>query len=233
MQNDVAKQPQELIDLNELDEEQLKQLQTEEKQQQQKFFNIDHLNRLYFQIQFLYKIRGKKLENVSNRFTAYQEDMSREIRDMKHRLYTAEKNKESFQSSLDQAHDLCSKYKSEMELAVKNLAKMQNKAEELKQKLNTLERVQEQHEYFIQQLRDQYEKDLMQMRESLGEAQNVLKEKHEVVRLLTMQLEAAGQNAERAAVERADTVNRLTKNLNELQAKYDQDVLLAGYNNNK
>ena len=233
MQNDVAKQPQELIDLNELDEEQLKQLQTEEKQQQQKFFNIDHLNRLYFQIQFLYKIRGKKLENVSNRFTAYQEDMSREIRDMKHRLYTAEKNKESFQSSLDQAHDLCSKYKSEKELAVKNLAKMQEKAEELKQKLNTLERVQEQHEYFIQQLRDQYEKDFIQLRESSGEAQNLLNDKHDEIRLLNIQLETAGQNAERAAVESADITNRLTKNLKELKVKSDNDSLLAGININK
>ena len=260
--NKAAKQPQEtsLIDLNELDEAQLKQLQAEEEQQQQEYFNIDHLNRLYCQAQFLYKIRGKKLEEVSNRFTAYQEDMSREIRAMKHRVYLAEKEKESVQSSLDQAHALCTQYKSETELAIKTSADSQDKAEKLRQanrvleqklaeneeeienlqvqiaeqqKLDTLERVQEQHEHFIQQLRDQYEKDLMQMRESLGEAQNVLKEKHEVVRLLTMQLEAAGQNAERAAVERADTVNRLTKNLNELQAKYDQDVLLAGYNNNK
>ena len=170
---------------------------------------------------------------MSNRFTAYKEDMSREIRDMKHRLYTAEKNKESFQSSLDQAHDLCSKYKSEMELAVKNLAKMQNKAEELKQKLNTLERVQEQHEYFIQQLRDQYEKDMIQLRESSGEAQNLLREKHDEIRLLNIQLETAGQNAERAAVERADITNRLTKNFKELREKYDQDLLLAGFNNTR
>jgi hypothetical protein len=233
LQNDVAKQPQELIDLNELDEEQLKQLQTDEKQQQQKFFNIDHLNRLYFQIQFLYKIRGKKLENVSNRFTAYKEDMSREIREMKHRLYSAEKNKQSFQTSLDQAHALCSKYKSEMELAVKNLAKMQEKAEDMKQKLNTLERVQEQNEYFIQQLRDQYEKDMIQLRESSGEAKNLLKDKHDEIRLLNIQLETAGQNAERAAVERADIINRLTKNFKELKDKSDNDSHLAGININK
>ena len=99
------------------------------------------------------------------------------------------------------------------------------------QKLDTLERVQEQHEHFIQQLRDKYEKDLMQMRENLNETQNVLGEKHEVIRLLTIQLDTAGQNSEMAAVERADTMNRLTKSLNELQAKYDQDVLIAGYNN--
>lgn len=257
-----SKQPQEtsLIDLNELDEAQLKQLQAEEEQQQQEYFNIDHLNRLYCQAQFLYKIRGKKLEEVTNRFTAYQEDMSREIRAMKHRVYLAEKEKEGVQTSLDQAHALCTQYKSESDMAMKSSAEVQEKAEKLKQanrileqklveneeeienlqvqigeqqKLDTLERVQEQHEHFIQQLRDQYEKDLMQMRESLSETQNVLKEKHEVVRLLTLQLETAGQNSERAAVERADTINRLTQSMNELQAKYDQDVLIAGYNNNK
>jgi len=80
-----------IIDLNELDEAQLKQLQAEEEKQQQEYFNIDHLNRLYCQAQFLYKIRGKKLEEVTNRFTTYQEDMSREMRAMKHRLYLAEK----------------------------------------------------------------------------------------------------------------------------------------------
>lgn len=50
-----------IIDLNELDEAQLKQLQAEEEQQQQEYFNIDHLNRLYCQAQFLYKIRGLEL----------------------------------------------------------------------------------------------------------------------------------------------------------------------------
>ena len=100
-----------IIDLNELDEAQLKQLQAEEEKQQQEYFNIDHLNRLYCQAQFLYKVRGKKLEEVTNRFTAYQEDMSREIRAMKHRVYLVEKDKESVQSSLDQAHALCTQYK--------------------------------------------------------------------------------------------------------------------------
>ena len=246
-----------IIDLNELDEAQLKQLQAEEEQQQQEYFNIDHLNRLYCQAQFLYKIRGKKLEEVTNRFTSYQEDMSREIRAMKHRVYLAEKEKETVQSSLDQAHSLCTQYKSESDNANRMSNEAQDKAEKLKQsnrmleqklaeneeeienlqvqigeqqKLDTLERVQEQHEHFTQQLRDKYEKEIMQMRESFGEIQNQLKDKHDVIRMLTLQLETAGQNAEIAAVERADTVNRLTKNINELQQKYDQNVLIAGFN---
>ena len=80
---------------------------------------------------------------------------------------------------------------------------------------------------------DQYEKDMIQLRESSGEAQNLLKEKHDEIRLLNIQLETAGQNAERAAVERADITNRLTKNFKELREKYDQDLLLAGFNNTR
>lgn len=184
--------------------------------------------------------------------------MSREIRAMKHRVYLAEKEKETVQSSLDQAHTLCSQYKTESENSNRISADAQEKADKLKQanrmleqklaeneeeienlqvqigeqqKLDTLERVQEQHEHFIQQLRDKYEKDLMQMRESYGDLQNQLKDKHEMIHMLTLQLETAGKNAEIAAIERADTVNRLTKSINDLQSKYDQDVLIAGFNN--
>jgi predicted PurR-regulated permease PerM len=56
---------------------------------------------------------------------------------------------------------------------------------------------------------DQYEKDFIQLRESSGAAQNLLNDKHDEIRLLNIQLETAGQNAERAAVERAETIDRL------------------------
>ena len=56
---------------------------------------------------------------------------------------------------------------------------------------------------------DQYEKDFIQLRESSGEAQNLLNDKHDEIRLLNIQLETAGKNAERAALERAETIDRL------------------------
>ncbi|RNA43420.1 hypothetical protein BpHYR1_039715 [Brachionus plicatilis] len=244
-----------IIDLNELNEEQLQELHDEEQRQQQEYFSIDHLNRLYCQAQFLYKIRGKKLEEVSNRFAAYQEDMSREIRAMKHKLYLVEKEKESVQVSLDQAHDLCNQYKSETEMAQKNSAEFQDKMEKLKQnnrileqklgdqeheienlhmqiteqqKMDTLERMQEQHEHFIQQLRDQYEKDLFQMKEALSQSKKELEDKHEFIRILRMELDTANKNAEIAQIETAEVVNKLTKNINDLQTKYNQDVIIAG-----
>ena len=74
---------------------------------------------------------------------------------------------------------------------------------------------------------------MIQLRESSGEAQNLLREKHDEIRLLNIQLETAGKNAERAALERADITNRLTKNLKELKVKSDNDSLLAGININK
>ena len=162
------------------------------------------------------------------------------------------------QASVEQAHQLCGQYKAESEGAKKGATEMTEKCDKLKaanrvleqklaeteeeienlqvqiseqQKLDTMERVQEQHELFVQQMRDQYEKELMQTREVAGEAQKGVQEKCEVVRMLKMQLEAAVQNSERAVVDRADTVNRLTKSLNDLQAKYDQEILIAGYNN--
>ena len=233
-----------IIDLNELDEEQLKQLQLEEEKQQSEYFNIEHLNRLYCQAQFLYKIRGKKLEEVTNRFTAYQEDMSREIRAMKHRVYLAEKEKESAQTSLEQVHELCNQYKVESEEAKKSAAEMAEKCEKLKQvnfsleqklrekeeeiealqtqideqqKLDALERVQQQHEHFVGQLREQFDKDMMIMRERLSQVQTEVDEKSEIIRLMRIQLDTAGKNAEMATIERSDTVNRLTKTINDLQ----------------
>ena len=244
-----------IIDLNELNEEQLQELHDEEQRQQQEYFSIDHLNRLYCQAQFLYKIRGKKLEEVSNRFAAYQEDMSREIRAMKHKLYLVEKEKESVQVSLDQVHDLCNQYKSDAELAQKNSADLQEKMDKLRQnnrileqklsdqeheienlhlqiteqqKMDTLERMQEQHEHFIQQLRDQYEKDLFQMKETLAHNRKELEDKNEFIRILKLELDTANKNAEMAQIETAELVNKLTKNINDLQAKYNQDVIIAG-----
>lgn len=247
-----------LVDLKELDENQLKQLKAEEeKQQQEEYFNIEHLNRLYCQAQFLYKIRGKKLEEVTNRFTAYQEDMAREMRAMKHRLYLAEKEKDGVQISLDQAHELCNKYKMETDAAVKSLGEQQDKYESLKQtnrqlekklteyeqeieslqmhineqqKLDTLERVKEQNENFIQKLREQYERDMFQLKEQLAVQENEINEKNDFIKLMKLELDEMGKNLQEATVERASTVNRLTKSLNELQSKYNQDILIFEHN---
>ena len=71
------------------------------------------------------------------------------------------------------------------------------------------------------------------MKEKLAELQSDLNEKQNMIHMLRIQLDTAGKNAEMAAVERADTVNRLTRNLSELQSKYDQDVLIAQLNQGK
>ena len=91
------------------------------------------------------------------------------------------------------------------------------------QKLDSLERVKEQHEQLFQQMRDPYEKDIYQSKEKCNETQKELNEKHEFIHMPRVQLETVNKNVEMASVERADTITRLTKSLNDLQTKYDQD----------
>ena len=247
-QGNPAYEETSIIDLNELNEEQLKQLQAEEEKQQSEYFNIDHLNRLYCQAQFLYKIRGKKLEEVTNRFTAYQEDMNREIRAMKHRVYLAEKEKESVESSVEQMRELCGQYKTETESNKKSVMELQDKYDKLKQtnlileqkiveqeqeidalqtqieeqqKLDALERLEQQHEHFVQQLREQTERDMLHMRERLNAAQAEMEEKSEMTRLMRIQLEAMTKNSEMVTIEHSETVSRLTRSLAEIQSKHE------------
>ena len=114
-----------VIDLNELDEEQLEQLKMEEDKQQKEYFNMDNLNRQYCQTLFLYKVRGKKLEETKSLFAAYQEDAAKEIRAMKHRLSMAEQEKQQLQTSLDQAHDLCQQYKTDTDMSAQAAREIQ------------------------------------------------------------------------------------------------------------
>jgi hypothetical protein len=45
-----------------------------------------------------------------------------------------------------------------------------------------------------------------------------------------MQFDTAIKNAEIVTIERNDRINQLTKSLNDLQAKYHQDIVMASAN---
>ena len=251
-------QEQSLIDLNELDQEQLKQLRIEEEKQQLEFFNLEALNRLCAQSQFLYKVRGKKLEEVTNNFEVYREDTQREIRSLKHQILMSQNEKDRLEASLNQAHELCNQYMNETDLVKKANMELQEKLNQIEnekqdlikkledseidiqnlhiqikeqQKLDSLERVQKQHEYFIQQLREQYEKDNYLVKDKCAKMQNEINDKNEYIQKLLHQLEQTSKNAEMVTIDRSETVNRLSNLLNELQAKYDKDVVMVSLNN--
>jgi hypothetical protein len=216
-----------LIDLAELDEAQLKQLQQELQQEEEDCSNIEEVS---------YK---------------------REIRAMTHRLFLCEEEKRSLQTSVQQSHELCTKYLNDTEQTKSACADLQEKFDRLKQssrileqklneaeqdvvrhlqsqiaeqqKLDSLERVQEQHENFVQQTRDQHEKELLLIKEKCGCLQSDLNYIH----MLKLQLDTARKQAEVASIERADTINILTKSLNDLQTKYDQEVIVLGLSNAK
>jgi chromosome segregation ATPase len=247
-----------IIDLDELDEAQLKQLKQEEERHQNEYFTIDHLNRLYCQSQFLYKVRGKKLEEVTFRFESYKEDVSREMRAMKHRLYLAETEKATALASVESAQSLCNQYKEMSDNATKSIKQFEDQIEKLKkqnylteqkveeneqiidslqlqlseqQKLDTMERVQHQHEQIIQQINDKNDKELMVYREQINALQLDINEKSNTIKILNGQLEQAAKNAEQTSIDRIEAINRLTNNLNELQSKYDKDIKMIRNHN--
>lgn len=238
-----------VIDLSELDEAQKMQLADEEKMQKIDLQNIDlnHLFKLYVETQFMFKARGKKLEELAHRFTAYQEDMSREIRAMKHKVCLAEKEKETVQSSLSQAHELCNQYKSESDSARKACADMQEKMEKIaqqnrkleqkiqdqeleidnlhmqlneQQKVESLEKLQQQHEHFVQTLREQNDKEMFQIKEIIAQNQKELSDRQDYIRALTMQLQATEKNLEQATLEKAEMAMRMNKTITEMQANF-------------
>jgi hypothetical protein len=121
-----------------LDPAQLQQFKEEEEkhmqlqQQQSEYFTLEYLNRQLYQAHILYKIRGKKLDEVTNRYSEFQESMTRQIRSMQHQIKLAERGREEAMTSLEQAHQLCSSYKAEAEQAAQSQRKCIDDIEILK-----------------------------------------------------------------------------------------------------
>ena len=72
------------------------------------FMNTDSKNRQYRRLQFLYEVRGKKLE-VLNHFEVFK-NVNRELRAMKLRFKLNDKEKDKAQLRLEQSNQLCQQY---------------------------------------------------------------------------------------------------------------------------
>jgi hypothetical protein len=224
------------------------------------FMNIDSINRQYGRLQLLYKVRGKKLEEVTNRFEAFKEDVNREIRAMKHRLSMADKEKEQAQLSLEQSKELCQQYNMEIQILNKqnqeikidfdkikeineNLhVKLQETNDEIEslnyqiekqQNLDSIERLKVQHEQILTQIREKYEHEMFLSNENLNKYELELNEQHQLCDLLRSQLDQSLKQSDQALIERGDTINRLNKRLLELQKQYDDLLILRNLNSNE
>ena len=246
-----------MLDLNELDELQMKQLKIDEEKLQNEYFNFDTLNSEYIKLQILYKARGKKLEDVSNNYNAYKEDIERKIRAMQHQMRLLEEESQSKEIKFEQSNQLCLSYKAEVDQAKSDLALFREEFDKIKnanhllekklqenemeienlhhqlneqQKTDTLERLRQQHDEFVEQLRQRHDNEAFMLKKQVGDLKLEINEKLELINAHKMQFDTAIKNAEIVTIERNERINQLTKSINDLQAKYHQDIVMASAN---
>jgi chromosome segregation ATPase len=99
------------------------------------------------------------------------------------------------------------------------------------QKMDSQERIREQHENYIQSLRNKYENDLLGLREKICQYEADIYKKNEHIKLMQSEMSVTGENLEKALYDKAETVNRMTQNLNDLQAKHNKELMI--FENNK
>lgn len=131
-----------LDDLKNLNEDELKELRDEERMfiedhnRQNEYFKQDDANsqqRHYIQLRILYKIRGRALEEVTNRLTAYQDEMMREKRAMTHKIAMSEKENQETKSKLEQALEREILLKNELDKSIRMQSDSSDIIEKLKQ----------------------------------------------------------------------------------------------------
>ena len=224
------------------------------------FMNLDKINHAFGKLKVLYNARGKKLDEVTNRFEAYKEDVTRELRAMMHRVNLAEDEKQKAQVSLEQSKQLCQQYQTDVQIMNKQnqevkmeveklkgmngelLAKLQEANEDIEalnyqleqqQNLDSIERLKTQNEQIVTQMREKYEHEMFLMKESLNKNELELNEKHHLCDLLRSQLDQSLKQSDQALIERGETINRLNKRLLELQKQYDDLLVLRNINSSE
>ena len=254
-QQQQQQQQHSMIDLNELTEAELNELKAEEAEnaQQAEYYTRDQLYRHLLQVQFLYKVRGHKLSDMQDRFSIDHEAWVREKRGMTHQLHLAEQGRNAAEASVAQMRELCVERERERDTWSAEKAEMLKRLEEARsqcfalehklqeqeqhiesllsqinehERLDAIARLQHQHEMLVQQMREQQARDRLHADEQLGALRSELADKSDYVHKLREQLDAATKNGEQAALERADTVTRLNKALNDAQTKHDRDLLM-------
>lgn len=137
--------------LKDLKEEELKEMHEEERRmyeeqqlqmkQQNEFFtskeaqDLHILQRQYGQLNILYKVRGRALEDIGNKYTAFQAEWAREKRVMTHKITMTEQELQEVRSKLDQAieREIC--FKAEIEKSIRVQSDHLENIEKLKQVL--------------------------------------------------------------------------------------------------
>ncbi|OWF36520.1 trichohyalin-like [Mizuhopecten yessoensis] len=200
--------------------------------------------RQYSQLQVLYKARGRKLEEITNEYEILKQETSREIRILKHQVSVAKGEQEAATTSLKQVQDLLKESKGdnaqllgrnkavETEVDVlkkskdevlKKLHVAESNIESLNQQLldlgnsESLARARHDHEVVIAGIQRKHQQEVKVANEKIQELHTRISDLSGENKTLRQKLEESYQSAEKAQISRAETINRLTRSLEDSQ----------------
>ncbi|XP_048749329.2 centrosomal protein of 152 kDa-like isoform X2 [Ostrea edulis] len=201
-------------------------------------------NRQLAQLQILYKARGSKLEEMTRDFEHYKQETSREIRILKHQISLTKGEKEGTTTSLQQSQDLLIEAKTAnaqlrgklqatenqvealhkgKEEAVKSLQTAESTIETLNQQLaemgasDSLSRARVEHERVLAGVQQRHDKEVKVLKEKIEDLTGKLNDSNAENTTLRQKLNESYKEAENSQISRADTINRLTRSLEDSQ----------------
>ncbi|CAK8682000.1 unnamed protein product [Clavelina lepadiformis] len=209
------------------------------------------------QLRILYEARGKKIDKLTREISALQEETDREKRILNHQLAMEKDQRVGMSGSLEECQRLLvekdrfmndeeGRVKSlQIELEtlksakvelVKKLEVSERTVENLQQEMavlqrsDALERARQQHEAVLATSNERHEQEILEVTSMLDEVRRVADEKTEESEELRRRLKTALKDSEETLLEKTETINRLSRNLEDAQNHCQ--TLLAGSGEN-
>ncbi|XP_014768020.1 centrosomal protein of 152 kDa isoform X2 [Octopus bimaculoides] len=210
------------------------------------------------QLQILYKARGRKVDELSQELSNLKKEMEEEVELLQQKVMEVAKEREGAVTSLKICQELLEQSKTEVSQMKGQLATSETLAQALTKskeevigklmsaesaieslnhqveelsKSETLERARLQHDSIIEGLQHRYQKEINILNKEIDSLTQDNKSREEEVSMLKRQLNDALKNVENAQINRAETINRLTRTLEESQRQC-QHLLQASAQSN-
>ncbi|KAL8562155.1 hypothetical protein ACOMHN_041990 [Nucella lapillus] len=198
------------------------------------------------QLQMLYQARGRQLEDLRSQLDAVTQESSKERRMLKHLLSVATGEKEGMEKSLQQSQQLLvnvreeqSQTTTQLHTSHTQLKALSDSKEELVQKLQSAEttietlshqvaglqgtdsltQARHQHEAVVTSMQQRFDSQILDLKQQLDIANSHLQIKGEETGRLQGQVREQTRRAEEAQVSRGETINQLTRSLEESQQR--------------
>ncbi|KAK7497810.1 hypothetical protein BaRGS_00010944 [Batillaria attramentaria] len=216
---------------------------------QQDFVHQEGFNeemRQLSQLQILYRSRGRQLEDVSAELEKVQLESAKERRMLKHLLSVATGEKEGVERSLQESQKLLQEAKEtqsqvsgKLQATEVQLQAMKEAKEELSKRLqsaettienlthqlaelresDSLSQARSQHDAVVSSMQQRFDKEILTLKEKLDAANESIAEKNKEIAGLWKQVSQQTQLAEQAQISRGETINQLTRSLEESQRR--------------